>query len=128
MEEHERVEDENQIARRMHPDVAYLLKVVQDRDDTITALRGDVQGIPDKIGDAVQEALIRVASSPAVWAAAGSALREHARSQAGGWLLSGIRSVATKIAWLMLAIGAIYMIGGWAALAAVWKAALASKN
>lgn len=42
--------------RRMHPEVEHLLLAIQSRDDAITALRGDVQMMPERIGDAIQRA------------------------------------------------------------------------
>ena len=81
----EAADHEERRIRQMHPDVAYLLKVVQARDDTITALRADVQTIPDKIGEAVQTAMLRVLSDQATWAAASAALRTGGSCRGRCW-------------------------------------------
>lgn len=104
--------------RTMHPDVAHLLQAVQSRDDAITGLRADVQAMPDHIGRAMQDAIMRSVSDPLLWAAAGQALRRHARDQAGGWLFGGLKAIGTRIGWALIVVGGVYLMGGWSALAA----------
>lgn len=113
--------------RRMHPEVEHLLLAIQSRDDAITALRADVQMMPDRIGDAIQRANMRTVSDPVFWAAAGDALRKQARDQAGNFVLDGIKGFARKVGWLLLIVGGVYMVGGWPALAAAWKSAFGAQ-
>lgn len=104
------------------------MAAVQAQDDTITALRGDIHDLPDKFGAALEAALLRAASDSRVWAAAGSALQRHARDQAGGWLLGGLRALGTKLGWLLVIVGGVYLLGGWSALVALFKGAFAAHN
>lgn len=112
----------------MHPDVEMVLHAIQSRDDAITALRGDVQAMPDQIGQAIQAANMRTVSDPAFWAAAGEALQRQARDQAGGFVLGGLKALARKLGWLLLIVGGVYLVGGWSALAALWKSATAAHS
>lgn len=112
--------------RKLHPEVEMVLHAIQSRDDAITALRGDVQSMPDQIGQAIQAANMRTVSDPAFWAAAGEALQREARNQAGGFVLGGLRSVGTKIGWLLLIVGGVYLVVGWSGLAALWKSVFAA--
>lgn len=107
--------------RRMHPDVEHLLLAIQSRDDAITALRGDMQAMPEQIGRAVQEAHMRTVSDAAFWAAIMEALGRQARDHAGGFVLDGLRGAARKLGWLLLIVGGVYLVGGWAALGTFWK-------
>jgi hypothetical protein len=48
-------------------------------------------------------------------------MKRQARDAAGGWLLGGLRFVADKLMWAGVALLAIYMLGGWPAIAAALK-------
>jgi hypothetical protein len=110
--------------RRLSPDVELVMQAIQSRDDAITALRGDVQEMPWRIGQAVQEANMRTVSDPAFWAAAVAALRREARDQAGGFLWDGIRNALRWFTWFVLVGVGVYLIGGWSALVALFKGGL----
>lgn len=110
---------------RMHPEVELVLQAIQSRDDALTALRGDVQEMPDRIGKAVQEANMRTVSDPAFWAAAGTALRREARDQAGGFVWGGIISALRWAAWFLIVGVGVYLVGGWSALVALFKGGIA---
>lgn len=112
--------------RRMHPEVEMVMAAIQSRDDTLTALRGDILDLPEQIGAAIQASNMRTVSDPAFWAAAGDALRRQARDYAGGFVLDGLRSGLRKLAWLFIIVGGVYMVGGWSAIAALFKGAFAS--
>lgn len=114
--------------RPMHPEVEMVLHAIQSRDDALVALRGDVQSMPELIGRAIHEANMRTVSDPAFWAAAGEALRNQARDHAGNFVLDGLRSALRKLGWLLLIVGGVYLIGGWSALAALWKSAIAARG
>jgi len=114
--------------RRAHPNNEQMLEAIHARDDTIAALHSAVEALPPQIGQAMQDAILRSVSDPAVWAAAGAALQRHARDQAGGWLLGGLKAIGTKVGWALVIVGGVYLIGGWTALAAMFKAAFAAHN
>jgi hypothetical protein len=72
--------------------------------------------------DAVAEGIRAAVSDPKLWAAAGEAMQQRAASATGGWLIGGIRSALSRLGWLVFIGLGIYMVGGWAALGAAWKA------
>lgn len=114
--------------RNMHPDVERLLSAVLDGQDRMVEVQSAMQALPVQVAQAVHEAIRHSAADPAVWAAAGSALRTHARDQAGGFVLGGIKALGIKLGWLILIVGSVYLVGGWSALAALWKSAFASQS
>ena len=76
---------------------------------------------PDVIKHAVADGIKTALSDPQMWAAAMGAMQHHAQTEAGGWLLGGLKAVVSRAAWLVLIGMGIYMIGGWSALAAFFK-------
>jgi hypothetical protein len=48
-------------------------------------------------------------------------MKRQARDAAGGWLLGGLRFLADKVMWAGVALLAVYMVGGWPAIAAALK-------
>jgi hypothetical protein len=79
----------------------------------------------DAIRIAVRDGIVSAASDREVWRVALETLvpiaREQAQAEAGGWLLGGIKTLASRIAWVMLIGVAIYLVGGWSALVAFFK-------
>lgn len=75
----------------------------------------------DAIRAAVAEGIRDAVSDPALWDAAGKAMREQAQSAAGGWLLGGVRVLLTRAAWALAIVAGIYALGGWTAVAAFFK-------
>ena len=65
---------------------------------------------------------MRAVSNPALWAAAASAMRNRAQTAAGGVLFGGVRGVASKLAWVLAGLLAVYALGGWSAVVTVAKA------
>ena len=47
-------------------------------------------------------------SNPALWEAAGVAMRAQAQSAAGGWLLGGMRAMFTRAAWIVAILAGVY--------------------
>jgi hypothetical protein len=74
------------------------------------------------IASAVEAGILRAVSNPALWEAAGTAMRVQAQSAAGGWLLGGLRGLATRAAWIIAVVAGVYALGGWAAVLALIKA------
>jgi len=70
---------------------------------------------------AVARGIRRAVSDPALWEAAGTAMRAQAQSTAGGWLLGGLASVFQRVAWVVVIMAGVYLLGGWAALVAFVK-------
>lgn len=63
---------------------------------------------------------IRAALSDATtWDAAARAMREHAQSAAGGWLIGGLITLAKRAAWIALFCVAAYQFSGWSGVASL---------
>ena len=77
--------------------------------------------VHDATKQGLKEGLREVLADPATWEAGSDGLQAHAASKAGGFVLSGLRSIFTRVAWVLTAALAIYMVGGWAALVAFFK-------
>jgi len=74
------------------------------------------------MSQAVAKGIKDAVSDPALWTAAGNAMQQRAASATGGWLIGGARAAISRLGWLVFIGLGIYMVGGWAALAAAWKA------
>lgn len=75
-----------------------------------------------QIREAVRDGISQAISDPLNWAHAVGAIHDHAQKQAGTWLFGGLRVLVSRVLWVALAALAIYMVGGWAALVAFFKA------
>jgi hypothetical protein len=73
------------------------------------------------IEEAVAEGIRRAVSDPRTWEAAGAAMREQAHSAAGGWILGGVATLLKRVAWVVVIVSGVYALGGWAAVAALFK-------
>lgn len=73
------------------------------------------------IQQAVAEGIRQAVADPALWEAAGYAMRTQAQSAAGGWLIGGIRALATRAAWIVMIVAGVYALGGWGAVVALVK-------
>lgn len=89
--------------------------------DSITEMHAD-RMTADDMSHAVAAGLRSAISDPAFWDAAVYAMQARAKTEAGGWLLGGLKAFASKVAWVALIAGAIYLVGGWTAVIAAWKA------
>ena len=81
----------------------------------------DSEMMRELVADATADGIKRAVSDPAMWAAASEGMRQHAASEAGGWLLSGMKAAASRLAWIAIIGLAVYMVGGWSALVALFK-------
>jgi hypothetical protein len=77
--------------------------------------------VHDATKQGLKEGLREVLADPATWEAGSDGLQAHAASKAGGFVLSGLRSLFTRVAAVGILLLAIYMVGGWAALVAFIK-------
>jgi len=87
-------------------------------DDELHAMK---QANAEEIAAAVERGLMRAVSNPALWEAAGVAMRAEAQSAAGGWLLGGMRAMVTRAAWIVAILAGVYALGGWDAVVALIK-------
>lgn len=101
----------------------YLAGQIGRLDDEMAAMKAANE---QAIAAAVELGITRAVSNPALWEAAGSAMRQQAQSAAGGWLLGGIKAAATRAAWVIAIIAGVYALGGWAAVLALVKGQAAS--
>lgn len=88
-----------------------------DRRKPHTPTTADTDAIRQAVADGIREAV----SDPALWEAAGKAMREQAQSAAGGWLLGGLRTLLNRLGWALLIVAGIYTIGGWPSVVAFLK-------
>lgn len=90
----------------------------------------EIQGralTPEDIAAALHGAITQAASSPETWAAAVSGMRQATERNAGRWLIGGVWAVARK-ALVITALGMlVYSVGGWSALAGLFKAVAAGE-
>jgi hypothetical protein len=82
---------------------------------------GDSEMMRELVAEATADGIKRAVSDPALWAAASEGMRMHAANEAGGWLLSGVKAMLSRVMWVALIGLAVYMVGGWTALAALFK-------
>lgn len=88
--------------------------------DAIEQLRAQ-QADAAHIEAAVAAGIRRAVADPEMWEAASHAMRAQAQTAAGGWLLGGVRSLATRAAWVVAILAAVYALGGWGAVVALIK-------
>lgn len=81
----------------------------------------DSELMRELVADATADGIKRAVSDPAMWAAASEGMRMHAANEAGGWLLSGMKAALSRVAWIAVIGLAVYMVGGWSALVALFK-------
>lgn len=90
----------------------------------------EIQGralTPEDIAAALRGAIAQAASSPETWAAAVSGMRQATERNAGRWLIGGVWAVARKVL-VITALGMlVYSVGGWSALAGLFKAVAAGE-
>lgn len=75
--------------------------------------------------EAIEQAVARgirdAVSDPELWAAAAAAMQTRAQKAAGGFVLGGLRALATRIGWALVLLLSIYLLGGWSAVVAFFK-------
>ena len=76
------------------------------------------------VAEAVAEGIKRAVSDPELWSAALAAMQTRATNTAGSFVLGGIKSVFSRMAWIGFAGLSIYLMGGGTALVAAAKAIL----
>jgi hypothetical protein len=81
----------------------------------------DSEMMRELVAEATADGIKRAVADPAMWAAASEGMRRHAANEAGGWLLSGIKAACSRVAWIAVIGLAVYMVGGWSALVALFK-------
>lgn len=74
-----------------------------------------------RIPQLMAEGIVAAVGNPATWAAGREAMKRQAQQAAGGWLLGGLRFVLDKFMWAGVALLAVYMLGGWPAIATALK-------
>lgn len=84
-------------------------------DETVTYLR-------DQMRDAVAEGISAAMTDEAAerfWNTGLTMLRQQATVHTGRFVLDGIWTLAKKLFWVAIFIGALYAVGGWSAIKAV---------
>jgi hypothetical protein len=107
------------IASHLTPQDALALVVYDDKVDTLLPLQP--MRSADAVAKAVAAGIRQAVSDPKLWSSALDAMQTHAQQQAGGWLFSWLKSIASKFFLVLLLVLAVYSLGGWTALVAVFK-------
>jgi len=102
------------------PSAKQVLDAVLTVQDQIAGVQGEQLQAQD-VQAAVAKGIKDAVSDPALWAAAAVAMQSHAKQEAGGWLLGMLRGLLSKALFFALLGLAVYSVGGWAALAALFK-------
>lgn len=71
---------------------------------------------------AVADGIRAAVSDPEMWSAAGDAMQKRAVSATGSLVLDGLKAGVRKALLIGMVAGGLYVVGGWSALAAAWKA------
>lgn len=74
-----------------------------------------------RIPELMAQGIVSAVGNPATWQAGRDAMKRHARDAAGGWILGSLRFLVDKVIWAGVALAAVYIIGGWSAVAALLK-------
>lgn len=104
--------------RTMQAENDYLAGQISRLDDELAAMK---TANSQAIASAVEVGIMRAVANPALWEAAGTAMRVQAQSAAGGWLLGGVKAMATRAAWIVAIVTGVYALGGWGAVLALLK-------
>lgn len=107
------------------PEVSALMTEIQNTQDMVVASQADQMHARD-LQRAVAAGIKAAVADPEMWAAAMKAMQNKAQSEAGGWLLGGVKTALSKVAWIV-AIGlGVYLVGGWGALVSLIKGSAAN--
>jgi hypothetical protein len=109
----------------IHPEVEAVITSIGHVDDRVTELRAVTEDLPRRMRESVHQGVIDAASDPALWASMATSLQRQARDQAGGWLFGGLRSLVSRLGWILLVIVAVWMVGGPGAVLAFVKTIIA---
>ena len=104
----------------MQPTAEQILAEVLRVQDQVTEARGEAvtaEAMKTAVADGIRVAV----SDPKLWASALEAMQRHAQTEAGGWLLSWIKGLFSKVLLFCVLGAAVYSLGGWSALAALFK-------
>jgi hypothetical protein len=97
----------------------YLAAQIARHDEELDTMR---KMMCAQVSDAIEQGIMRAVSNPQLWAQAGMAIQAQAKQRAGGWLLGGIAAIFSRVGWVIMAIIAVYSLGGFPALIAMLKA------
>ena len=97
----------------------YLAAQIARHDDELEAMR---ELMCTQVSTAIEQGIMRAVSNPDLWAQAGMAIQAQAKQRAGGWLFSGLGAIFSRAGWIVMAVIAVYSLGGFPALAAMVKA------
>ncbi len=84
--------------------------------------------LPEMIREGTAQGLQSALAQPETWVAVAKGFREAARREAGTAVLNGLAALARKLLLFLAIGGLVYWIGGWAALAGLWKALSGSQS
>lgn len=97
----------------------YLAAQIARHDEELDTMR---KMMCAQVSDAIEQGIMRAVSNPDLWAQAGLAIQAQAKQRAGGWLFSGLGAIFSRAGWIVMAVIAVYSLGGFPALAAMVKA------
>lgn len=97
----------------------YLASQIARHDEEIEMMR---ELMCTKISSSIEAGIMKAVRNPALWTAAGDAIQAQARAKTGGWVFGGISLLFSRISWVLMALLAVYSLGGWSAVAGMIKA------
>ena len=97
----------------------YLAGQISRLDEELEMLR---EVMCTQVTNAIEAGIMRAAGNPELWKAASAAIQVQAKQRAGGWLLTGIGALFSKAGWIVMALVAVYTLGGFPAVLAMVKA------
>jgi hypothetical protein len=86
-------------------------------DETISYLRDLMR---ESVADGINRAMTQDAARR-FWGVGLDMAQEQARMRAGRFVLDGLWAMLKKGVWVAIFVAAVYAIGGWALLTAIWK-------
>ena len=104
----------------MEPSAQKILDEVLRTQEHVIDIRGEAvtaQAMKTAVADGIREAV----SDPELWTAALGAMQKRAQTEAGGWLFAWVKGLASKFMLFCLFGAAVYSLGGWTALAGLFK-------
>lgn len=103
------------------PTAQQLMAEVLRLQDQVAESRGEAISAA-VVTAAVKQGITDAVSDPKFWSSVMSAIQQQAANEAGGWLFGGLKAAMSKAFWLVIIGFGIYLVGGWSALVAAFKA------
>ena len=101
--------------------IAELAICVKALNKDNTEHRRNLVVLEERLPELMAAGIAAALGNPLTWKAARDAMHRGAREAAGGWLLGSLKFAIDKLLWVGIALAALYMLGGWPAVASILK-------